>query len=155
MTPAHLDEARLAALRAGAEPDEGEAEHLLDCRACSGALEGDDALARMLNASRGVEPAAWNDARVAAGQARLAGVRRRAATLRYAAPAFAGALAAAAAWALWVRPAPPAGGPWAGAEPTLAEVERQPDAALSLAQSGPDEVVEVARGQASFKVRHL
>lgn len=181
MTSAHLAEGRLSALRAGASPDDDEAEHLLDCRACTRALEGrgdndafdgrndnalgsrddgaregcDDALDRALAASRRVEPPVWNEARVAAGQARLAGAQRRRRAVRYAAPAFAGALAAAALWALWQRPPTPSAPPWAGAAPVLAEVEQQPGAALSLAQSGPDEIVEVARGQASFKVRHL
>ncbi len=156
----HLSGARLAALRAGESPDDDAAEHLLDCAACARAIEGDtrddagsanDALGRALGAARRVEPAPWSENRLRAGQARLAGALRLRRAARYAAPAFAGALAAAAAWSFLHRP--PAIGP--GASPTLAEVERQPDAALALAQAGPDEVVEVTRGQAAFKVQHL
>ncbi|HEU4412901.1 MAG TPA: FecR family protein [Polyangiaceae bacterium] len=151
MTPSHLSAERLGALRAGGEPGDDEASHLLDCEACSLALEGDDELARSLGAARRVEPEPWGEERVRAGQARLASAVGRRKAVRYASPVVAVALAAAAAWALASRP--PASGPIAG--PALAEVEKQPDAALALAQSGPDEVVEVSRGQASFKVRKL
>jgi FecR protein len=151
VTAGHLPEGRLAALRAGEPPGDDEAEHLLDCHACSLALEGDDQLERSLGAARRIEPAIWGEDRLRAGQARLTGTLTRRKVIRLAAPAFAGALAAAAAWAFLQRP--PATNPSTG--PALAEVEKQPDAAVELAQSGPDEVVQVSRGQAGFKVRKL
>lgn len=154
MTARHVPSGRLVAIAAGAEPDDLEASHLLDCGACTRALEGDDAVGRALAAARRVEPAPWDDRRVLSGQARLVGAARRRKAMRLATPALAGALAAAAAWTLWQRPPGPRPSDDADA-PTLAEVERQPDATVELAQAGPDEVVHVPRGQAAFKVKHL
>jgi FecR-like protein len=151
MSAPHLTNERLAEVGAGAPPDDEEAEHLLDCRACSLAIEGDDAVGRALETARRVEPDVWSEPRLRAGQTRLVAALGRRRAARYVVPVFAGALAAAAAWSFWPRSSLP--GP--GDALAIAEVEAQPDATVEVAQAGPDQVVEVAQGQAAFKVRRL
>jgi FecR-like protein len=151
MNTFHLADERLTAFREGILPSNHEAAHLLDCRACSLVVDGDDMLRRAFEAARRVTPHPLGVSCVRLGQKRLAIALLRHRVRRAVEPLVTCALVAAAAWMFWHRPL--LAGPDAAAP--LAEIETHPDAAVAVAQAGPDEVVEVARGQAAFKVRRM
>lgn len=140
MSGPHLEPARLAALASGDAPADDEAEHLLECRACRGAVSPAPELDAALAEEERSAPRA-DERTIARLRASAAATRARRTIVRV---AGVGAALAAAAALVWV----------AGQRPNAAAVMAEPGATVTRAREGGDEVVSL-EGAAKFDVAPL